>query len=201
VWTHDSVGLGEDGPTHQPIEHLAALRAMPNLAVFRPADANETAVGWKVAMKRHDGPPALVLSRQNLPVVTPVNSGADKGAYVLADGDDAILLATGSEVSVALAARDEIGKQGITARVVSMPCWELFAQQDAAYRESVLPKAITARVSVEAGATFGWREWIGDRGVAIGIDRYGASAPGEIALHNLGINPAAVVAALLRVRM
>ena len=196
VWTHDSVGLGEDGPTHQPVEHLMALRAMPNLAVFRPADANESVTGWKVAMTRHGGPTALVLSRQDLPVVTPVGAHADRGAYVLADGGDAAIIATGSEVHVALAAREQLGKQGVHARVVSMPCWELFAAQDAAYRDSVLPPAMRARASVEAGVTFGWREWIGDRGVAVGIDRYGASAPGELVLDKLGINPAAVVAAV-----
>jgi transketolase len=199
VWTHDSVGLGEDGPTHQPIEHLMSLRAMPNLFVFRPGDANETAVGWRLAMERRqgDGPTALVLSRQDLAVVTAANApGAERGAYVLAEADGplrAIVIATGSEVQVALAARDSLGG-GV--RVVSMPCWELFAQQDAAYRENVLPAACTARVSVEAGVTFGWREHIGARGIAIGIDRYGASAPGEIVLEKLGVNAAAVVAAV-----
>jgi transketolase len=199
VWTHDSVGLGEDGPTHQPVEHLMSLRAMPNLFVFRPCDANETAVGWRIAMQRKqgDGPTALVLSRQDLPVVTAAGApGAERGAYVLADSDGplrAIVIATGSEVSVALAARAELGA-GV--RVVSMPCWELFAQQPAAYREQVLPAAITARVSVEAGVTFGWREHLGTRGVAIGIDRFGASAPGEIALDKLGVNAANVVAAV-----
>ncbi|HUJ57710.1 MAG TPA: transketolase [Kofleriaceae bacterium] len=199
VWTHDSVGLGEDGPTHQPVEHLMSLRAMPHLAVFRPADANETIAGWKVAIARGGGPTALVLSRQDLPIVTPAGgAAAERGAYVVADGGDAIVIATGSEVSVALAARDQLAKQGIAVRVVSMPCWELYAEQDAAYRESVLPAARWQRVSIEAGVTLGWREHIGDRGIAIGIDRFGASAPGEVVLDKLGINPGAVVAAVTR---
>jgi transketolase len=199
VWTHDSVGLGEDGPTHQPIEHLMALRAMINLCVFRPCDANETAVGWRYALAKTHGPTALVLSRQDLPIVTqPGAPGAERGGYVLADGTDAIIIATGSEVWVALAARDELQKTNISARVVSMPCWELFAAQPQSYRDSVLPPAQHRRVSVEAGVTFGWREYIGDRGVAIGIDRYGASAPGEVVLEKLGITPAAVVEAVQR---
>ena len=198
VWTHDSVGLGEDGPTHQPVEHLMSLRAMPHLAVFRPADANETVVGWKVALQRThaQGPTGLVLSRQDLPIVTQPNApGAEKGAYVLADGKDVILIASGSEVAVALAARDLLAKENVSARVVSMPCWELFAEQPQAYRDSVLPPAQRRRVSVEAGVTLGWREYIGDRGVAIGIDRFGASAPSEVIFEQLGITPAAVVAA------
>jgi transketolase len=200
VWTHDSVGLGEDGPTHQPVEHLMSLRAMPDLAVFRPADGNETAVGWRLALERVHGPTALVLSRQDLPTVTSAGApGAEKGAYVLADGTDVILIASGSEVSVALAARDELATQGTSARVVSMPCWELFAEQDPAYRESVLPRDRWQRVSVEAGATFGWREHVGDRGASVGVDRYGASAPGEVLMDKLGITPAAVVAAARRV--
>jgi len=198
VWTHDSVGLGEDGPTHQPVEHLMALRAMPNLSVYRPADANETTAAWRYAMARTDGPTGLVLSRQDLPVVSqPGAPGAEKGAYVLADGADVILIASGSEVSLALAARDELAKQNIAARVVSMPCWEAFAAQPSAYRAAVLPHG--KRVSIEAGITQGWREWIGDRGIAIGIDRYGASAPGEVLLDKLGINVTAVVDAAKRV--
>jgi len=200
VWTHDSVGLGEDGPTHQPVEHLMALRAMVNLCVYRPCDANETAAGWRYALAKTHGPTALVLSRQDLPVVTqPGAPGAERGGYVLADGKDAIIIATGSEVFVALAARDELAKAGVSARVVSMPCWELFAAQPQSYREAVLPPAMYRRVSVEAGVTFGWREYIGDRGVAIGIDRYGASAPGELVLEKLGITPAAVVEAIQRI--
>ena len=199
VWTHDSVGLGEDGPTHQPVEHLMALRAMHDLSVYRPADANETIAGWKFAMARSHGPTGLVLSRQDLPIVTqPGAPGAERGAYVLADGTDVILIGTGSEVSIALAARDELAKSKISARVVSMPCWELFAEQDPAYRESVLPAARWQRVSIEAGVTFGWREHIGERGIAIGIDRYGASAPAEVIYEKLGLTPAAVAAAAKR---
>jgi transketolase len=182
VWTHDSVGLGEDGPTHQPVEHLMALRAMPNLHVYRPADAN-----------------GLVLSRQDLPIVTAAGApGAERGAYVLADGSDVIVIATGSEVATALDARDQLGKQGVSVRVVSMPCRELFASQDRAYRDSVLPPDRTRRISLEAGVTLGWREYVGDRGIAIGIDRYGASAPGEVVLEKLGISAAAVVDAAKR---
>jgi len=200
VWTHDSVGLGEDGPTHQPVEHLMALRAIPHLAVFRPCDGNETAVGWKIAMTRTHGPTGLVLSRQDLPTVTPpLAPGAERGAYVLAEGSDAIILASGSEVSVALAARDELAKQNVSARVVSMPCWELFEEQDAAYKESVLPRARWQRVSVEAGVTMGWREYIGDRGVAIGVDKFGASAPAEILMEKYGITASHVVDAVKRV--
>ncbi len=195
VWTHDSIGLGEDGPTHQPVEHLMALRAMPNLAVIRPCDANETAAAWRFAMTHTTGPTALVLSRQDLPIVTATGApGAERGAYVLQDGNDVILLATGSEVAIALAARDLLAKDGIAARVVSMPCWETFAKQDAAYRATVLPPD-SKRVSVEAGVTLGWREHIGDRGIAIGVDHYGASAPAETIYEKLGITAAHVAAA------
>ncbi|MEO8703736.1 MAG: transketolase C-terminal domain-containing protein, partial [Kofleriaceae bacterium] len=201
VWTHDSVGLGEDGPTHQPVEHLMALRAMPNLAVFRPADGNETTAGWRVALSRTKGPTALVLSRQDLPThAAPGAPGAERGAYTLADGKDVILIATGSEVGLAMTARDELAKQNIAARVVSMPCWELFEEQTQAYRDEILPPSRTARVSIEAGVTFGWRTYVGDRGESIGIDRFGASAPGELVLEKLGINLAAVVAAAKRVK-
>jgi transketolase len=169
---------------------------MPHLSIFRPADANETAAGWRYALARSHGPTGLVLSRQDLPIVTEAGApGAEKGAYVLADGKDVILLATGSEVWVALAARDALAKENISARVVSMPCWELFAEQTPAYRDSVLPPAQRRRVSIEAGVTMGWREYIGDRGIAIGIDRYGASAPAEVIFEHLGITPAHVVAA------
>ena len=194
IWSHDSVGLGEDGPTHQPVEQLMALRAIPNLHVYRPADANETIAGWKFAMQRNHGPTGLVTSRQDLPIITkPGAPGAERGAYVLADGADVILIATGSEVHTVMTARDELAKQKIAARVVSMPCWELFLEQDDAYRESVLPAARWQRVSLEAGVTFGWREHVGPRGVAIGIDRFGASAPGEIVMEKLGISAAHVV--------
>ncbi|HEY3805076.1 MAG TPA: transketolase [Kofleriaceae bacterium] len=189
IWSHDSVGLGEDGPTHQPIEHLMALRAIPHLHVYRPADANETIAGWKFAMQRSHGPTGLVTTRQDVPVLTkPGAPGAERGGYVLADGNDVILIGTGSEVHTAMEARELLAKDGISARVVSLPCWELFAEQDGAYRESVLPHARWQRVSVEAGVTFGWREHVGERGVSVGIDRFGASAPGEVALDKLGIN-------------
>jgi transketolase len=176
-----------------------SLRAVINLCVFRPCDGNETAAGWRYALGKTHGPTALVLSRQDLPIVTqPGAPGAERGGYVLADGTDAIIIATGSEVAVALAARDELAKLHVSARVVSMPCWELFAAQPQSYRDAVLPPAQHRRVSVEAGVTFGWREYIGDRGVAIGIDRYGASAPGEVVLEKLGITAAAVAEAVQR---
>ncbi|MCA9678036.1 MAG: transketolase [Kofleriaceae bacterium] len=202
VWTHDSIGLGEDGPTHQPVEHLMALRAMPNLAVFRPGDANETAAGWRVAMTRAGGPVALVLSRQDLPVMTAAGApGAERGAYVLAEASggapQVVLIGTGSEVSLAMEARAALEAAGVATRVVSMPCWELFAEQDDAYRAQVLP-AGPPRVAVEAGVTMGWREWVGDRGAVIGLDRYGASAPGETLMAKLGITVDAVVAAAKR---
>ena len=194
VWTHDSIGLGEDGPTHQPIEHLMALRAMPFLHVVRPGDAAEAVEGWRWAMTHRDGPVAFVLTRQKLPVIDRTRfapaSGVARGAYVLADADggapQAIIIATGSEVSVALGARELLAKDGIRARVVSMPCWETFETQGVEYRESVLPPAVQARVSVEAGVTFGWHRWIGDAGIAIGVDRYGSSAPGEINMEKFG---------------
>ncbi|HUS32259.1 MAG TPA: transketolase [Kofleriaceae bacterium] len=195
VWTHDSVGLGEDGPTHQPVEHLMALRAMHNLTLFRPCDGNETAVGWKLALLRN-GPTGLVLSRQDLPTLTQKGApGAERGAYVLADGTDVILMASGSEVAVAMGARELLAKENISARVVSMPSWEVFEEQDPAYKAQVLPPDRWQRVSVEAGVTFGWRQYIGERGIAIGIDRYGASAPAEVIFEHLGITPANVAAA------
>jgi len=194
VWTHDSVALGEDGPTHQPIEHLMSLRAMPNLMVMRPADPNETAEAWRWTMTHRDNPVAIILSRQKVPVLDPTKlapaTGLGRGAYVLADAaggrPQAVLIATGAEVGLALQARDLLKADGIAARVVSMPCWELFARESAEYRESVLPAAVKARVSVEAGTTFGWSRWTGDAGVAIGIDRFGASAPGEVNMEQFG---------------
>ena len=193
VFTHDSIGLGEDGPTHQPVEQLASLRAMPGLTVFRPADANETAACWRLALAR-GAPAALALSRQGLPVLGPVErvrDGAARGGYVLADaaGDrppDVVLIATGSEVSLALAARDLLAGRGIGARVVSMPSWEVFDEQPAGYRERVLPAAVAARLSVEAAATMGWHRYVGDRGEAMGLDRFGASAPGPVLFERFG---------------
>jgi transketolase len=203
VWTHDTVGVGEDGPTHQPVEHMAALRAIPNLTVLRPADANETAAAWRYALTHRDGPVALLLSRQNLPVLpAAVGEGnLARGAYVLADAPtgkpDVILIGAGSEVSVALAARDLLAQQDIQSRVVSMPSWELFEAQDAAYRESVLPPAVTARVSVEAGVTLGWDRYSGPRGATIGINRFGESGKGPAVMAHLGITPEAVAQAAL----
>lgn len=199
VWTHDSIGLGEDGPTHQPVEHLMALRAMPNLAVVRPCDANETVAAWRFALARKDGPTALVLSRQDLPAFTaPGADGVARGAYVLRDATDAkaIVLATGSEVCIAVKAHEMLAAQGVATRVVAMPCWETFAAQPASYQDQVLPPALSARVSIEAGVTQGWREWIGSRGKAIGVDRFGASAPAEVLLEKYGITAEAVVAAV-----
>ncbi len=195
VFTHDSVAVGEDGPTHQPVEHLAALRAMPEVLVIRPADANETAVAWKVAIQHH-GPTILALSRQNLPHLPgTLNGGArglERGAYVVSEAEggqpDAILIGTGSEVSLAVEAQALLASRGMRARVVSMPCWELFEAQDATYRDEVLPPDIRARVSVEAGVTLGWRRWTGDAGDTIGIDgRFGASAPAATVLAKLGL--------------
>jgi transketolase len=204
VWTHDSIGVGEDGPTHQPVEHLMALRIVPNLRVIRPADANETVEAWRWAMERTEGPTALVLTRQKLGTIDRTGrgdaSGLRRGAYVLSDATEgesqAIMIATGSEVEIALQAQSSLSKEGIRTRVVSMPCWELFEAQDRAYRESVLPESIPARVSIEAGVTFGWSRYVGSAGKAIGVDRFGASAPGEAIYEKLGLTPEAVVSAV-----
>ncbi len=193
VYTHDSVGLGEDGPTHQPVEQLATLRATPNVAVFRPADANETVEGWRLALARRS-PTALVLTRQALPILDPDRypvADAARGGYVLEGDDDpqVILIATGSEVHVALGARTILGERGIRSRVVSLPCWELFEEQPESYRTSVLPPEIDARVTVEAAATVGWERYAGLRGAVVGLDRFGASAPGATVLAELGFTP------------
>jgi len=210
VWTHDSVALGGDGPTHQPVETLWALRLIPQLDVIRPADANETAAAWKQVMARRMGPAGLVLSRQNLPVfergegeasgdVFASTDGVAKGAYVLAAAKkaqpDVILIATGSEVQVAVAAREQLAAEGIDASVVSAPSLEWFDEQPDEYKESVLPAAVKARVSVEAGATLGWHKYIGDQGRAVGIDHFGASADGDFLLQEFGITAEHVVAA------
>jgi transketolase len=195
VFTHDSIGLGEDGPTHQPIEHLAALRAIPNLTVIRPADANETAMAWMEAMEHEDGPVALSLTRQSLPTLDREEYGpADglrKGAYVLADlGDsdpDLILMASGSEVELILSAGEKIAEEGIAVRIVSFPSWELFSSQDEAYRESVFPEGIKARIAIEAGSPMGWERWTGSDGRIIGIDHYGASAPYQEIYQRFGL--------------
>ena len=193
IWTHDSVGLGEDGPTHQPIEHYMALRAIPNLTVIRPADANETSVAWQSTFET-DGPVALLLTRQNVPVLDPGPAeGALRGAYVREDAEggepDVILIGTGSEVAVALEARKELAEQDVDARVVSMPSWEIYDAQDQGYKDSVLPPSVEARVSVEAGVPTGWERYVGSRGRSVGVDRYGASMPGEELLQELGISP------------
>ncbi len=196
VFTHDSIGLGEDGPTHQPIEQLASLRAMPNLTVIRPTDANETVLAWRVALERKDGPTALVLTRQNLPVLDRTVLGAAegllRGGYVVSDPairvePDVILIGTGSEVEIALEADALLGAEGVTARVVALPCWELFDAQDQEYRDSVLPPRIKARVAVEAGSSFGWERYIGDEGVIVAIDHFGASAPAGVLYREFGI--------------
>ncbi len=194
VFTHDSVALGEDGPTHQPVEHLAGLRAIPGLVVIRPADANETAAAWATALERTDGPTVLVFTRQGLPTMDWA-ADVDRGAYVVRDGGDCILMGAGSEVHTALAAADLLAADGVAARVVSMPSWELFLAQPEAYRESVLPSGTTARVAVEAGASLGWHRFTGLTGRVVAIDRFGTSAPGEVALEHLGITPQAVASA------
>ncbi len=201
VWSHDSIGLGEDGPTHQPVEHLWALRAIPGLSVVRPADANETAAAWQVLLERDRGPVALALTRQNVPVLDPADVSADqvrRGAYVLSDHGgqpDVILIATGSEVQLAVAAAAVMRGEGLRVRVVSAPCLEWFAEQDDAYRESVLPAAVRARVSVEAGVTQGWPAYVGDAGRSVGLDHFGASADHQRLYSEFGITADAVVAA------
>ncbi|MBT6178317.1 MAG: transketolase [Deltaproteobacteria bacterium] len=187
IFTHDSIGLGEDGPTHQPVEHLASLRCIPNVVTLRPCDGAETAEAWRIALERNDGPSTLVLSRQGLPELdrtgpcTPA-TGARNGAYVLSDCDgtpEAIIIASGSEITLALQAQESLKAEGKNIRVVSMPSWELFRAASADYKESVLPKAIKARLAVEAGATFGWERWVGDEGDILGVDRFGTSAPAD----------------------
>jgi transketolase len=199
VWTHDSIGLGEDGPTHQPVEHLAALRAIPGLDVVRPADATETAVCWRTILEHTDRPAGLVLTRQKLATLPGDAAGAARGGYVVADPDGAvpsvILIGTGSEVHVALGARERLEDAGIPARVVSMPCVEWFAAQDQAYRDSVLLPSVRARVSVEAAVTMGWERWVGESGASIGLDHFGASAPYEVLYEQFGITPERVAAA------
>jgi transketolase len=204
VWTHDSIGLGEDGPTHQPIEHVAALRAIPGLDIVRPADANETAASWAAILKNKDRPAGLILSRQNLPIVPRGEdgfadiSGVARGAYVLKDSDgapDVVLIGTGSEVQLCVAAQEQLAAEGIAARVVSMPCREWFDEQDQAYRDSVIPPDVKARVSVEAGVSLGWRDIVGDAGRTVSIDHYGASASGAKLFEEFGFSPDTVAAA------
>ncbi|MEB2286506.1 MAG: transketolase [Anaerolineae bacterium] len=197
VFTHDSIGLGEDGPTHQPIEQVMSLRLIPHIEVIRPADANETAAAWRCAIENRDHPTVLALTRQNVPVLDPalgIAEGVARGAYVLTDAPggavDVLLIATGSEVHLALAAQKLLAAEGIGARVVSMPSWERFERQPSAYRDSVLPPAVTARVSVEAGVTTGWQKWVGAGGATIGVDRFGASAPYQVIYEQFGLTAA-----------
>jgi transketolase len=208
VFTHDSIGLGEDGPTHQPIEHLAALRAVPNLAVIRPCDANETAEAWRAAIIHRDGPVALALSRQNLPTLdrnakyAPAE-GLHRGAYILSEaaGDhpDVILIASGSEVHIALEAAEIITAKGPAVRVVSMPSWELFETQPAEYRQRVLPLSVKAKIAIEAGSPQGWHRYVGDFGHIIALDHFGASAPYKILYEKFGLTADRVVEKALEI--
>lgn len=208
VFTHDSIGLGEDGPTHQPIEHLASLRAMPGLTLIRPSDATETALAWRMALERRQGPTALVLTRQNLPVldrsVLAPAEGVLRGGYVLKDAlggtPEVIIIATGSEVAIALEAEALLAAEGRAVRVVALPSWGVFQEQDAEYRERVLPGAVKARVAVEAGAAFGWERYVGMRGRVVGIDHFGASAPADVLYREFGLT-AENVAAQARMAM
>jgi len=206
VFTHDSIGVGEDGPTHQPVEHLASLRAIPGLVVIRPGDANETSVAWKVALERRNAPTLLALTRQNVStldrsVFAPA-AGLERGAYVLADMGDAapelILMASGSEVGLIVKAAAQLSAEGVSVRLVSFPSWELFTAQDEAYRLKVLPADITARLAIEAGVSFGWHRWVGERGVILGVDHFGASAPYEQIYQGFGLTVERVVAEGLR---
>jgi transketolase len=206
VWTHDSIGVGEDGPTHQPIEQILSLRAIPGMVVIRPADANEMAEAYRVVLQLGNRPAALICSRQALPIVDRTQfaaaSSLAKGAYVLADAPggkpDVVLIASGSEVSLCMASRDLLAGDKIAARVVSMPSWELFDAQDQAYRDSVLPPNISARVTVEEGSTIGWHRYAGDRGVVLGMHSFGMSAPIKVVAEHFGFTPDHVVAAAKR---
>ena len=207
VMTHDSIGLGEDGPTHQPVEHLVSFRAMPNMLTMRPGDGNETAGCYKVAVENANGqnaggirrPSTIVLSRQGMPNMdTTSMDGVSKGAYVVHGGEgtpDCILIGTGSELSMAVDAAKVLEGEGKKVRVVSMPCWELFDEQPQSYKDSVLPPSVPARVSVEAGATLGWMKYVGEKGIAIGIDEFGASAPAPVLYEKFGITVDAMVKA------
>jgi transketolase len=198
VWTHDSIGVGEDGPTHQPVEHLAALRAIPNLSVVRPADANETVAAWAAALEHGSGPVALALTRQDVPVLPGTASAREavaRGGYVLVDSDgapDVVLIATGSEVQLAVSAAQALTAESLATRVVSMPCLEWFAQQPAEYRDTVLPPSVRARVAVEAGSPLSWWRWVGDAGRVVGLDHYGASADQATLFREFGITAEAV---------
>jgi transketolase len=202
VFTHDSIALGEDGPTHQPIEQLLSLRAIPGLTVIRPADANETAVAWKVALTTKDRPVLLVLTRQDVPTLDrakhPSADGLANGAYIIGGAEhatpDLILIATGSEVGLITSAAETLGQDGIKVRCVSMPSWDLFDAQPPAYRDAVLPPAVTRRLAVEAGATLGWERYVGQDGDVVGIDHFGASAPAKVLLKEFGFSADNVVA-------
>jgi transketolase len=206
IFTHDSIGVGEDGPTHQPVEHIAALRAIPELIVIRPADANETASAWRIALESKNRPVLMALTRQNLPILDPaqypsVVDGVEKGAYILSDVEggspDIILIGTGSELSLALDASKQLKDKGIKARVVSMPSWELFDEQDDDYKNKVLPPSVKARLAVEAGITQGWHRYVGSEGDVIGIDHYGASAPGGTVFKQFGFTVENVISRAL----
>ena len=206
VFTHDSVAVGEDGPTHQPVEHLAALRAIPGLVVIRPADATETAAAWRVAVKSHNYPVALILSRQSLPVLNrkkyPSAVALAKGAYILADTNgapDVILIGSGAELHLCLEAREQLAKKGVAARVVSMPSWELFERASKNYQDKVLPPQVTARVAVEAGISMGWERYVGSKDAVVGINRFGASAPGGTIMQKYGMKASAVAAKAMAV--
>jgi transketolase len=209
LFTHDSIGLGEDGPTHQPVEHLAGLRAIPGLDVIRPADANEVVEAWRAALDRHHQPVALVLTRQDVPVLDRSRyasaEGLRRGGYVLADPDthpgagggdpEVILIATGSEVALAAEAHEQLVSDGVRSRLVSLPCWELFDRQDQAYRDEVLPPSVAARVSIEEASTLGWDRYVGENGVKIGMHTFGSSAPLKDVQTEFGFTPDRVVEA------
>ncbi len=205
VWTHDSIGLGEDGPTHQPVEHAAVLRAIPGLTFIRPADASETAEAWKAALKHKSGPVALALTRQKLPIIDRTRyapaQGLHRGAYVLAEAGggkpEVVIVATGSEVNPSLGARELLESKGLGTRVVSMPCWEFFAAQDSTYRESVIPRSTRLRVSVEAAVSFGWQRWVGEDGLMIALNHFGASAPYEVLMKEFGFTAEGIAARVL----
>ena len=200
IFTHDSIGVGEDGPTHQPVEQLASLRAVPGLLVIRPSDANEVAQAWRVVMAQRHTPAALVLTRQALPTLDRERygaaSGLAKGGYVLADSDgdpEVILIATGSEVHLAIAAHEQLTADGVRCRVVSMPCWELFEAQPQEYRDAVLPPSVTARVAVEQASVLGWERYTGAEGAVVGMHTFGASAPLKALAAKFGFTPDAIV--------
>ncbi|SFJ51827.1 Transketolase, C-terminal domain [Halobacillus dabanensis] len=201
VFTHDSIAVGEDGPTHEPVEQLASLRAMPGLSIIRPADGNETAAAWRLALENNSQPTALVLTRQGLPILENTNKlayeGVKKGAYIVSetssDVPQGILLASGSEVALAVEAQKELEKEGIFVNVVSMPSWDKFQVQSQEYREKILPKSIKARLGIEMASSFGWREYIGEEGDVLSIDKFGASAPGNTIIEKYGFTTKNVV--------